>query len=184
VGRLYRNAGCQPAGPPASAGVCSSATICRGCMDTRYVELRRRDGWDAESFARASESYEDWRTWANGVLSKWSDVPHRAVLPKPSYIFGDPVVVEDGRTIRIAIDGDPVTHGALMTIEDALPAFLVAALEANGLTNVEVRYMNRDLEDWKRKNLREERPPAWNFIRRWFRFFSKKRRLTAGGPAG
>jgi hypothetical protein len=138
---------------------------------TRYVELHRRDGWDAESFHRAKASHDAWRAWANGVLSTWREVPHRAALPRPDYTFGDPYLVEDGQTIRIAIDGDPLTHGAFMIFEDSLPPLLTGFLEENQLADVEVRYINRELEDWKRKNVREAAwSPRRNFIPTWVRF--------------
>ena len=117
----------------------------RGCP-TRYFLLRCREGWDDAAYEMVRKAYGQWVAWADEVLATWEEVPHRAKLPKPTYIFGAPVLSENGSVISISIGGDPITQGALMIFEDGLPALLYAELPDEVLACLEVAYVNTDPE--------------------------------------
>lgn len=78
-------------------------------------------------------------------LRTWTDVPHRAKLPKPCYTFSEPEISDDGKIITVRIEGDPITHGALMTFEDGVPLTLYRHIPRERRHGLKIGYENQDL---------------------------------------
>lgn len=112
----------------------------------RYFRLRYERGWDAPLVEIVVTGYREWLEWAKSVLQTWSEVPHRAKLPKPTYRFGEPSLSEDSKVITIPIDGDPITHGAMMVFEDGVPPSLYIHLPIEVLGEIELLYDNPGLQ--------------------------------------
>lgn len=111
----------------------------------RYFRLRYEPEFTDDMIAAVREGYREWKEWVEKTLRTWSDVPHRAKLPKPNYTIGEPELSADHKMISVRLEGDPITHGALMTFEDGVPLTLYRHIPRERRDGLKVGYENQDL---------------------------------------
>lgn len=119
----------------------------------RYFRLRYEPGFTDDLVAAVLAGYREWLQWVQTTLDSWDSVPHRAKLPKPSCTISAPELSDDTRMISVRIDGDPITHGALMTFEDGVPLTLYRHLPREARRLLKVGYENHDLQALNRPAL-------------------------------
>jgi hypothetical protein len=119
----------------------------------RYFRLLYSPGFSEELFEAVRKGHAEWISWMQETLRTWETVAHRAKLPKPTYVVGELELSPDGRMISVRLEGDPVTHGALMLFEDGVPLMLYRHIPKELRRSLKVGYENSDYQALNRPAL-------------------------------